>query len=166
MTTPFKITAGAGMRPVAAILLAILLLAGCGEDTPRSAGELDTLGGSPADELDVASMTFSVYQLLRASGNQVEVKGVARQPGFDAEGRVLSLNGEDLQVFEFSSDDDVAEAAAKVGADGTTIDNRSVSWSGTPHFYKSRRIITIYAGDNPQTTTLLEAAIGPQFAGR
>ena len=39
-------------------------------------------------------------------------------------------------------------------------------WVATPHFYKASGLIVLYVGDNTAVIDVLEAALGPQFAGR
>ena len=41
-----------------------------------------------------------------------------------------------------------------------------VDWIAPPHFYHTGRVIVLYVGSNADLIRLLEATLGPQFAGR
>ena len=105
---------------------------------------------------------------LRATGALVEDKGeVTFQPFLSSIGQVISINGESVQVFEYS---DVASAdteAARISADGSQISDPPtlIGWISVPHYYKMNNLIALYVGDNTAVTDALEAVMGAQFAG-
>jgi len=103
---------------------------------------------------------------LRASDNTVALAGAISQPFFAPEGRVLSVNGEDVQTFEFASEAEADTVAETVSGDGGSIGTSMVGWIAPPHFYKSGSLIVIYVGSDTGVIAALEAAVGSQFAGR
>jgi membrane-associated protease RseP (regulator of RpoE activity) len=107
-----------------------------------------------------------LVQELRKQGATVTVGSGVSQAFFSVQGTVLSVNGQDVQAFEYASAA-AAEAEAKtVSSDGGTIGTVSVSWVATPHFYRRERVIALYVGDNAGVKTDLERVLGSQFAGR
>jgi hypothetical protein len=80
---------------------------------------------------------------------------------------VLDLNEERRRVwsFEYPNRANLEADAAKISADGFRIGMTSVSWIGSPHFYKNSRILVNYVGCNKDVMALLESSVGPQFAG-
>lgn len=84
------------------------------------------------------------------------------QPFFSVKGRILTVNGQATQIFEFANAATAAAETKRVGATATT----SVAWIAPPHFYHSGRLIVLYVGDNGSTLKLLTAVLGPQFAGQ
>jgi hypothetical protein len=108
----------------------------------------------------------SLIDQLRAAGATVEPAGEVLQPFFSVKGQVIKVNGEDVQVFEYT-DAAAAEAeATSVSPDGGSVGTSMVTWVAAPHFYKTGRLIVLYVGDNQTTIVALETALGPQFAGR
>ncbi len=88
------------------------------------------------------------------------------QPFFSVNGRVIVVNGGDVQVFEYA-DAAAAEAErALVSPDGSSVGTSMVGWIAPPHFYKAGRLIVQYVGDSTDAIDVLEAVLGQQFAGR
>ena len=102
---------------------------------------------------------------LRNAGAEVEAGGDINQPFFSVTGQVLTVNGTDIQVFQFSSPSDAQTEADKVGPDGSPIGTSKVGWVAPPHFYSSGTLIVLYVGDDAGLQTLLENTLGGQFAG-
>jgi hypothetical protein len=116
-------------------------------------------GGSVADYV-------SLIDNLRAAGTTVEPKGEVSQAFFSVKGQVISVNGGEVQVFEYA-DESAAEAdAALISPDGGSIGTTMVTWVAAPHFYKIGKLIVLYVGNDSAVIKVLESVLGPQFAGR
>ena len=107
----------------------------------------------------------SLIDSLRAAGATVEPTGEISQPFFSVKGRIIKVNGGDVQVFEFTDADDTEAEAEKVSPDGKWVDKTHVNWVATPHFYKKGRLIVLYVGDDSAVKEVLETVLEPQFAG-
>jgi hypothetical protein len=116
---------------------------------------------------DVALFDTTVLvESLRAGGLIVDRRGTVSQPFFSASGSIVTVNGEDVQAFEYR---DIARAEAEartVSPDGSTIGTTAVSWIGPPHFHRRDRVIVLYVGDAATVRAALTNVMGPQFAGR
>lgn len=110
---------------------------------------------SEADEL---------HEALRAAGASVEVGGPMRQEFFGVPGQVLTINGTDVQVFEYAGPEEAQADAAQVAPDGSSVGLTMIMWVAPPHFYALGRLIVLYVGDDAAITLLLEGALGPPFA--
>jgi hypothetical protein len=88
-----------------------------------------------------------------------------RQPFFLVSGRIMKVNNENIQVFEYSNPATTDSQAKRVSPDGKTIGNNKPSWMSTPHFFKSQKLIVIYVGDDQTVLRILQAELGNQFAG-
>lgn len=88
-----------------------------------------------------------------------------RQPFFVVEGQILDVDGEGIQVFEYSAAAAAEAQAGLVAADGSQIGTSKPLWVGTPHFFRKGRVLVLYLGENTRTIDLLKSALGPQFAG-
>jgi hypothetical protein len=102
----------------------------------------------------------SFVDALRAQGAVVQPADQVHQPFIAVPGRLLEVNGEDVQVFEFA--DAAAASAAAAQLPPRTV---SISWIAPPHFYLKERIIVIYVGNNASVLALLSSLLGPPFAG-
>ena len=117
---------------------------------------------SKAKSTELAQLT----EKLRALGATVTVtKEKVSQPFFSVPGRIIKINGEALQVFEYATPSAVDVDASRVSADGTTVGTSQPTWMATPHFFKSGKLIVLYVGGNQTVVDLLRNAQGNQFAG-
>lgn len=107
----------------------------------------------------------SFVQALRVAGLQAQTLGSVDQPFFSAKGKVISLSGEHVQVFEYPSAAEAEAQAALVSPNGRTVGAAKPHWIGPPHFFKRGKVIALYLGDDAKTLRALEAQLGPQFAG-
>ena len=112
----------------------------------------------------IATMVGENVPLEMQNGGVV-VRGMS-QPFFSVEAQVLSAYGEDVQVFEYDSNEN---ALTEVDESGLTPDGQfetvMVTWIDTPHFYQTGNLIVLYVGSNSDITTMLETLLGPQIVG-
>ena len=108
--------------------------------------------------------------LLRVLGAEVEQSGPINQPFFSVSGVRLLVNGHQVSVYAFPTNEGATAAAGGVSADGSTIVGDGVAynvlWVGPPHFFLREGLIVLYVGDDGEILELLEGVLGPQFAGR
>jgi hypothetical protein len=103
---------------------------------------------------------------LKSEGFKVEPSGEIFQDFFSVKGKIIKVNDEDIQVFEYDSKSKADEEIKLVSPDGSSIGTFMVSWISTPHFYRTNTMIILYIGDNDKITSFLNDVINPQFAGR
>ncbi|MFC1958733.1 hypothetical protein ACFLV6_02325 [Chloroflexota bacterium] len=111
----------------------------------------------------------SLVDNLRDAGATIEhetLPQVIVQDFFSVTGQVFKVNGEEVQLFEYSSQSEAEAEAALVSPDGSAIGTSMPFWMAPPHFYKAGRIIVLYVGENPAVTKALETVLGTQFAGK
>lgn len=102
---------------------------------------------------------------LETAGATVEVTGTVSQPFFTPEGQVITVDGQDVQVFEYESEADAKAEADLVAPDGSSVGTSMMTWIATPHFYSGGQLIVLYVGDQSSMMNLLEEVLGSQFAG-
>lgn len=153
--------------PVLALFLAALVLSACGDDSPRLDDRGRSVEGTPEADIESGSPTFNLLNLLRATGNRVEVTGKVTRPFFaDAKGNSLTVNGGiEIELYEFADKEKLDAVAAQISPDGSTIGGETVSWPGPPHFYRTDRVLILYFGNDADNRREFEAAFGAQFAG-
>ncbi len=108
---------------------------------------------------------ISLFDNLRAAGAIVEPAGEVSQPFFSVKGNAITVNGENVHVFEYADAATANTEAALVSPSGSPVGTSSPRWIATPHFYKAGRLIVLYVGDDTAVINVLEAVIGSQFAG-
>jgi len=155
-----------GPRRLLTLLLVVIpLLASCGDDVPRLDEEGKSVEGTPEMEIEVSSPSFGIVNILRATGNKVRVIRTIEQPFMPVEGKVLTVDGEEIQIYEFDSKEATDKVAETISPDGSTVGTTAVAWTAPPHFYRTDKVMVIYAGTDTTTKAAMESAIGPQFAG-
>jgi hypothetical protein len=147
------------MKPFRHILLIGLLtfllwLVAC-----NSQDESVGIAGNSVDDFE------SLIDHLQAAGATVEAAGTVSQPFFTPQGQVITVNGQDAQVFEYESKTEAKVEADLVSPNGSSVGTSIMTWIATPHFYNSGRFIVLYVGNDDETIALLDVALGPQFAG-
>jgi hypothetical protein len=115
----------------------------------------------------VEQMEFDFNKLveeLRINAS-IEIGESISQPFFTPQGQIIKLHGEDVQVFEYGSEEEAKNEAMLVSADGSSVGTSVVTWKQTPHFYRSGRLIVLYVGNDLQVIETLTGLLGSQFAG-
>lgn len=137
------------------VALLLLGLVGCGgSSTPP------TSHGGPVKDY------VSLVDHLRGVDATVVPTGSVTQPFFSVPGQVITVNGEQVQVYEYVNEDDANADAARISPDGGTVGNTMVDWIAPPHFYKKGQLIVLYVGTNTSVMKILEMTLGSQVAGR
>ena len=127
---------------------------------------LSSCAAAPTQPTDLGSVN-ALVRSLEQRGATVARSGSlppSSHPYFSVAGEGLKVNGADVTVFVYSSNDRVAADAAKVSPTGSSIGQTQISWMDTPHFYKRDRLIVSYVGHSADLLTVLEAVLGPPFA--
>jgi hypothetical protein len=144
------------LRCVTMLLPLALLLVACGatSNVRQSAPPLDYT---------------SFVERLRAAGATVEPAGDASAyPLVTPLGRMFRLNGERVEVFEYSSVLEAQADAAQISSDGTSREDPGHSvimdFESAPSWYQAGRLIVLYVGTNSKIATLLERQLGAPFA--
>lgn len=81
-------------------------------------------------------------------GATVQLGDQVSQPFFSPRAQILSINGADVQVFEFPDVAAREAAQATISPDGTSIGTSMVTWMDTPHFWGKGQLIVLYVGSD------------------
>ena len=103
---------------------------------------------------------------LRENGSTVDSVGPISQPFFVPEGQVIRVDGHEVQVFEFTIEQDAQSAAETISPDGSSVGTSTILWVEAPHFYKSGKLIVLYVGEEDAVVDVLGVILGGQIAGR
>ena len=135
------------MRRVTFLVVA-LLVAGC------------AAGGSG----DYASADLAAD--LEAAGATVREAGEVEQAFFSPTGRLLNIDGVDLQVFEYSEVASRQVESDQISSDGSTIGTTMITWVDQPNFWAKGRLIVLYVGRDAATIEMLSGILGEPLTGR
>jgi hypothetical protein len=116
----------------------------------------------------------TLLSYLRDSGASIREEGATQEPFFNIEGRRVTVNESTIEVYEYASVEAMEIEASCVSPEGCSFREAKediarvcfVDWAATPHFYRAGRVIVFYCGDNDSILSLLENALGKQFAGQ
>jgi hypothetical protein len=108
----------------------------------------------------------TLVQSLRAEKFAVQDEGPVKQPFFSVPGKVISVDGEHVQIFEYADRASAEKDAALVSPDGMTVGLTRPHWLAPPHFYRRQNVIVLYLGSDARLIKALERRLGPPFAGR
>ena len=137
------------MQQAAALALVVFLA--CTQNTTSTSAPVQQ--SSLADE-------------LRAAGLKVDDAGEVEQPFFPVPAHVYVVEGGDVQVYTFASDEVAESEAKKVSPNGSTIGTSSMHWMAPPHWFRRGSTIVNYLGSNAKVLAELERLMGKQFAGQ
>ena len=117
----------------------------------------------------------TLLRYLRESGASIgEEREIHKYAFFAIEGRRVTVNESTIEVYEYANAEAIESEASCVSPDGSSIVRKeegdivgvcNVGWIAPQHFYKAGRIIVIYIGEDDSIISLLENALGKQFAG-
>jgi hypothetical protein len=122
-----------------------------GQD-PVAVTQTDDRGAlTTADEL---SDLFQDVDLRASRGDE------ASQPFFGVGGEAMTVFGERIEVYVFTSLDDAEAAASGIKPDGSIADANGaimmIKWIATPHFYVRGDTIMLYVGENGDVLDFLD----------
>jgi len=135
---------------IAVILLLAIYGTGCTEN--------------PASHGVTVTDYVSLVDALRAAGATVEPKTELEQPFFSVKGQMITVNGNNVQVYEYQ--DAAAAEAQLISPDGSTVGTTKITFVALPHYYKAGKLIVLYVGQDRDLLGLLKDVLGSQFAGR
>lgn len=128
-----------------------------------SCGDTNQVGPS---ELGSADALIAALQQQGATVARSEVLPRDSNPFFSTNAQVVRVNTGVINVFEYPSLGAAESDASKVSRDGSAVGSTMITWVGPPHFYKSGRLIVVYAGSDAAVLQPLQAVLGPPFAQR
>ena len=105
---------------------------------------------------------------LRKQGVTVSTAGNEPRdsfPFFSVQAKRLRVNGDDVHVFEYTTEAIATGEASTVSPAGTPIGTTQATWISPPRFYKRDRFILLYVGTDTAVVRALEAVFGNRFAG-
>ena len=153
------------------LILLVIFATACsatrgGEPTAAETNQPDDTGGTggTGNTGDTAVSTKAdLLAALREAGATITEGGAVENPFFQVEAELLTVNGADLQVYEFADEAARQTAQETINATGNIIGSITVDWMEEPHFFGAGRLIALYVGDDQEIIDLLSASLGDPF---
>ena len=139
--------------------------AGLEEAEPSAGG--DTVSGetlSEAGEAPAQPLGQSVERLideLTAQGVTVEVAGEVQDPDLVLKGLMLMVNGQEVQVYQYESEQAAAERADEI-AEGVTGTELDALLTPQTYVFHDADLIVLYSGGSEDVYGALAAVLGQE----
>jgi hypothetical protein len=121
-------------------------LAGSGPGVSSAAGQI----GGYAD----------LVAALQAAGVTVTPGGDVDQPFIPIKGHLITVNGADVQVFEFQDDATRQQVSDAISQAQNSVDTSLPSGVSLPNVWAQGRLIVVYIGQDQATINTLSKALG------
>jgi hypothetical protein len=123
-----------------------------------------TSGGDASDPARRDDAADKVRAAI-AAPNDLELVPTDPLPG---EGRILCVDGQELRLYLFDTEEERAEAAELIDpADPSRVGGAIVAWSGNPVFWEVANALVLYSGSDVELLDELTSGLGePYAAGR
>jgi hypothetical protein len=147
---------GAGIVALACLVVMGACDVGPVTQPPATQPPVTSHGGPVRDHV-------TLLDALRRRGLTVNPVSRVEQPFLTVTGEAVEVNGETIQVYEYSDEAAADRDAAKIQPDGS-VSGTQITWTAKPHFYRSGLLIVIYPGTDATVLAALEAELGKPFA--
>ena len=154
-------------RVLMVYLVGSMFLGACAAPAPAAAYSLDDLTGAlgrAGGGNDYGSADFTAD--LEAAEATVRQAGEVEQAFFSVGGQLLSLDGQDVQVFEYPDAAYRQTESDQISSDGSTIGTTMITWVDQPNFWAKGRLIVLYVGRDAATIEMLSGILGEPLTGR
>jgi hypothetical protein len=101
---------------------------------------------------------------LTLTGTFVEVGGDIQQPFFLAQGKLLRVDDEEIQVYIYPDFATRRAASDSISSDGTVIGQTNITWINTPFIWASEDLIVFYLGSDPELVAVISGYLGEPLA--
>ena len=137
------------------MVVLISIIAACGASPPASPS---VRGGA------VGGTERLITDLAGAGARAVEAGSFDPTP-LSGRATLLCLDGEEVRVYAFSSEQERVAAASRIDPnDASKVGTAIIAWAGNPRFWQRDRILVLYLGGDEAIESLLSSVLGPPFA--
>jgi hypothetical protein len=100
---------------------------------------------------------------LEDAGRAVSIAGEVNQPFIPVTGRLIQLDGQDVQVFEFATQQERQQISDTIAREGFSIEGLAPGVQD-PNIWAQGRLIVIYPGTDQATVSTLSSMLGERLA--
>jgi hypothetical protein len=122
---------------------------------------LTSCAQSPQDQVAPSIVTTDdLIGALREAGAQAQVGSGDREPVLEVPAQAITVDGAEILVYEYATEDDRQAVSADIIADPRTVGGTIVEWPTTPKVWGAGRLVVVYLGRSGGTTLLLNSLLG------
>lgn len=89
-----------------------------------------------------------------------ESQELVDQPFFTVRGQIMKLEGSDVQVFQYASDDSRQAESDQISEDGSSVGTSMIAWIDQPNFWAKDSLIVLYVGTDSVIQSILSGVLG------
>jgi hypothetical protein len=143
------------LKPIVVIFSAfVLFLAAC--MPTQIEGEIPPTGQE-------VSTSGELVGSLEEAGMEVNIVGDVNQPLIPVSGRLMQVNGQEVQVYEFPNQAERQQVTDLLAREGFAIEG-IVPGVQDPHIWAQGRLLVIYIGQDQSTINTLNSFLGDRMA--
>ncbi len=134
-----------------------------------AATELPAAAASPIvvpTVVEVYGLADLIGDLVAAGARVAPAPGRIVKPYLSANGVILNVDGQPLQVFEYPDEATLAGDVAGLAPDASSIDGTALSWPSPPRFWRRGAVLVLALTDDSVLVERLSQALGAPFAGK
>ncbi len=132
-------------------LVSLLLLSACAAAIPNTGEKTGGLAAKMPDDY------LTLLDDLRSNGAEVVDGGQMGQALFDVAAQLITVNGDNVQVFIFESEPARVAAQKIISANAN---NYNPELGEKPYFWSRGRMLALYKGEDPKVLSSLMKTLG------
>ncbi len=133
----------------------------CGEDRPVYEADY-----GEGDGVDVGSLIYQTFALFQSLDIPSEIGPEVETGFFDRPAREIKVQGSPVFFLAYDTEEESREVATSIGEDGRSIDGKPIPpkgmMKGTPHYFRSGKVIAFYFGEREKTLDALRTVLGEE----
>ncbi|MBI2628777.1 hypothetical protein HYW74_01705 [Candidatus Pacearchaeota archaeon] len=108
----------------------------------------------------------SFFNMMEKYNPNIQAGNITKEIFFKVPAKVIKIGDDKIQVYEYSSAEEMETEASKISDEGYRVKNVIINWLKPPHFYKKDKLLVLYLGENRSIMDDLEKIVGKEFIGK
>ena len=121
-----------------------------------------TVVSTPVEAYGLADL---IGDLVLAGARVAPAPGRIAKPYLSANGAILNVDGQPVQIFEYANEATLAHDVAGLAPDASSIDGTALTWPVPPRFWRRGAILVLALTEDEVLVERLSQALGAPFAG-
>ena len=106
-----------------------------------------------------------IGDLVAAGARVAPAPGRIAKPYLSANGVILNVDGQPVQIFEYADEATLADDVAGLAPDASSIDGTALTWPVPPRFWRRGAVLVLALTEDEVLVERLSQALGAPFAG-
>ncbi len=127
--------------------------------------EQPTVTATSTSTIETYGLADLIGDLVAAGARVAPAPGRIVKPYLSANGIVLNVDEQPVQVFEYPDATALADDVDGLAADANSIDGTALTWSTPPRFWRRGAVLVLALTEDTELVRQLSQALGAPFAG-